>query len=230
MSSHVAKRSVEAILSVLIVLLSTPGLAGQAAAAAPPTAPEDTNWERIAHCESSGRWHINTGNGYHGGLQIDLTTWQEYGGRRYAPRADLASRSQQIAVGERIAEDRGLAPWPNCGHFGLFDSDGPVDGYEGAVTHHRHASANHHSRKTHQAHRTHRSPSAGQAPRHQRTHKASRTQAGSAYVVQRGDCLSVIADNQHIRGGTQALYDMNEHRLDEGPDHIYPGQQLRLHR
>ncbi|MFI9050525.1 transglycosylase family protein [Streptomyces sp. NPDC053427] len=229
MSSYVAKRSVEAILSGLIVLLSAlGGSAGQAAAAAPPTAPEDTDWERIAHCESSGRWHINTGNGYHGGLQIDLSTWQEYGGGRYAPRADLASRSEQISVGERIAEDRGLAPWPNCGRFGLFGSGGPAAGYEGAATHHRNPSATHHKHQTYRPHQAHRSPSA--APTHRRTHKASGSRAGSAYAVHRGDCLSVIADSQHIPGGTQALYELNKQTLDEGPDHIYPGQQLRLHR
>ncbi|KIZ19408.1 transglycosylase family protein [Streptomyces natalensis] len=203
MSSRFVKRSVEAILPVLIVLLSAPGLATRAiAAAAPPTAPADTDWEAIAACESSGRWHINTGNGYHGGLQIAPTTWRAYGGERYAPRADLASRWQQIAVGERIVEDRGLAPWPNCGHYGLSGSD---ESDNGATVTHRHPSAPHHSRPSHR-------------------------RSGRHYVVQEGDCLSSIAHHRRIPGGARALYEMNRRTLGTGPDHIYPGQRLHLHR
>jgi hypothetical protein len=115
MPSHLAKRSVETLLSVLLVMLGVLGLAGRGAAVSgAPAGPPGPDWERIAACESSGRWHINTGNGYHGGLQIDLATWRAYGGDRFAPRADLASRAQQIAVGERIVRDRGLSAWPNC--------------------------------------------------------------------------------------------------------------------
>lgn len=73
------------------------------------------DWERVAACESSGDWHINTGNGYFGGLQFDEATWEETGGLRYAPRADLASRDEQIAVANTLAERRGLTPWPICG-------------------------------------------------------------------------------------------------------------------
>ncbi|MFG2138707.1 transglycosylase family protein [Streptomyces sp. NPDC048650] len=224
MSSRFVKRSIEASLSVLIVLVCAYGLTAQAAAAAaPPTAPADTDWERVAACESSGRWHINTGNGYHGGLQIDSTTWRAYGGRDFAPRADLASRTQQIAVGERIAEDRGMAPWPNCGRFGLFGDN--QNEARGTTARHRHPSANRHSSS--QAHRT---PSAAHPHKHHRIHRGTGTRAGNAFVVQRGDCLSVIARQQHVPGGTQALYDLNKNTLEQGPDHIYPGQHLRLSR
>ena len=119
MPSPLAKRSVETLLSVLLVLLSVVGPAGPSAAAAGPAAASPgPDWERIAACESNGRWHINTGNGYHGGLQIDLATWRAYGGHRYAPRADLATRAEQIAVGKRIVRDRGLSAWPNCARHG----------------------------------------------------------------------------------------------------------------
>ena len=33
------------------------------------------NWDGVARCESSGNWHINTGNGYYGGLQFSYSTW-----------------------------------------------------------------------------------------------------------------------------------------------------------
>jgi uncharacterized protein YabE (DUF348 family) len=72
-------------------------------------------WDRIAQCESGGNWHINTGNGFYGGLQFDQGTWASNGGTAYAPRADLASREQQIAIAEKVAAGRGFSPWPVCG-------------------------------------------------------------------------------------------------------------------
>jgi uncharacterized protein YabE (DUF348 family) len=72
-------------------------------------------WDRIAKCESGNNWHINTGNGYYGGLQFDIRTWLGAGGGRFAPRADLASRTQQIAIANKVKADRGLSPW-QCAH------------------------------------------------------------------------------------------------------------------
>lgn len=68
-------------------------------------------WDRIAACESSGNWSINTGNGYYGGLQFDSQTWLGAGGGQYAPRADLATREQQITIANRLYAERGLSPW-----------------------------------------------------------------------------------------------------------------------
>ena len=81
---------------------------------APPAPSNGVNWDAIAQCESGGDWHINTGNGYYGGLQFAQGTWESYGGLQYAPRADLASREQQIAV----ASGMGLSHWPHCGSRG----------------------------------------------------------------------------------------------------------------
>ena len=75
------------------------------------------NWEGIAQCESTGNWSINTGNGYYGGLQFDNSTWASGGGLAYAPRADLASKEQQIAVAENVAASRGSSPWA-CAYAG----------------------------------------------------------------------------------------------------------------
>ena len=72
-------------------------------------------WDRIAQCESGQRWNINTGNGYYGGLQFDRGTWLSVGGADFAPRADLASRAQQITVANRLYAQRGLQPW-GCRH------------------------------------------------------------------------------------------------------------------
>ena len=68
-------------------------------------------WDRIAQCESSGNWHVNTGNGYYGGLQFNLPTWASVAGQDYAPRPDLASREEQITLANRLYAIRGLQPW-----------------------------------------------------------------------------------------------------------------------
>ena len=75
-------------------------------------------FDRVASCESGGNWSSNTGNGYYGGLQMTEHFWITYGGLTYAPRPDLASRTQQIVVAMK-ARDNGLGyrPWPNCGRF-----------------------------------------------------------------------------------------------------------------
>jgi len=68
-------------------------------------------WDSVAACESGGNWHINTGNGYYGGLQFSASTWLAYGGGDFASRADLASREQQITVANRVYADNGLSQW-----------------------------------------------------------------------------------------------------------------------
>jgi len=85
---------------------------------APPPSRNGLNWDAVAQCESGGNWHINTGNGFYGGLQFDYGTWLANGGGAYAPRADLASREQQIAVANRLFAARGRSPWPVCGWRG----------------------------------------------------------------------------------------------------------------
>ena len=75
----------------------------------------EDQWDRVANCESGGNWHINTGNGYYGGLQFNASTWLSNGGGAYAPRADLASREQQIAIATKLYNARGSSPWPVCG-------------------------------------------------------------------------------------------------------------------
>ncbi|OLP04227.1 resuscitation-promoting factor RpfA [Mycolicibacterium porcinum] len=84
-------------------------LAGQAMAAT------DSEWDTVARCESGGNWAINTGNGYHGGLQFSPSTWRSNGGGEYAPAAYMATKEQQIAVAERVLAGQGKGAWPVCG-------------------------------------------------------------------------------------------------------------------
>jgi uncharacterized protein YabE (DUF348 family) len=68
-------------------------------------------WDRIARCESGGNWHINTGNGYYGGLQFNMAAWRSNGGRDFAARPDQASRAEQITVANRYYAKAGTRPW-----------------------------------------------------------------------------------------------------------------------
>ena len=68
-------------------------------------------WNKIARCESGGRWHINTGNGYYGGLQFSLATWRSAGGSRFAKYPHRATKREQIHVANRLHAKRGFSPW-----------------------------------------------------------------------------------------------------------------------
>jgi resuscitation-promoting factor RpfA len=84
----------------------------------------DRTWNRLADCESGGNWHINTGNGYYGGVQFSEGTWLAYGGGKYAHRADLASRSHQITIAEKVLKGQGWGAWPACSaRLGLTAAD-----------------------------------------------------------------------------------------------------------
>ncbi|BCT75441.1 hypothetical protein SCMU_12830 [Sinomonas cyclohexanicum] len=85
--------------------------AGQNTGAAAPAVMNGAMWDKIAQCESSGNWAANTGNGYYGGLQFDISSWMANGGGQYAPNASLATREQQIAVANTYYAKAGLAPW-----------------------------------------------------------------------------------------------------------------------
>ncbi|WP_323186726.1 transglycosylase family protein [Streptomyces sp. NBC_00878] len=71
-------------------------------------------WGCLAQCESSGRWDTNTGNSFYGGVQFWQPTWKAFGGLAYAPRADLATRAEQIRVAEEVVSVQGWEAWPVC--------------------------------------------------------------------------------------------------------------------
>ncbi len=94
------------------------------------TAAEASTWDRVAECESGGMWSADLGNGYYGGLQFSQETWSAYGGTAFAPRADLASRSQQISVAEKVLDDRGPKAWPSCAVISGLAVDGSLPGVD----------------------------------------------------------------------------------------------------
>jgi resuscitation-promoting factor RpfB len=97
------------------VVSSNTGGSSNTGATPPAGSGGGLNWDAVAACESGGNWHINTGNGFYGGVQFDSGTWTSNGGGAYAPRADEASREQQIAIATRLYRSRGSSPWPVCG-------------------------------------------------------------------------------------------------------------------
>jgi resuscitation-promoting factor RpfA len=95
-------------------------------AATDASAASVSTWDRVAACESSGNWHINTGNGYFGGLQFTQSTWAAYGGLKYAPRADLATKKEQILIAEKVLKGQGPGAWPVCSQRAGLTRGGPA--------------------------------------------------------------------------------------------------------
>ncbi|WP_260610324.1 transglycosylase family protein [Streptomyces sp. WAC06614] len=94
------------LVPVLLCILVSAGPVSAASASRPRA-----DWDAIAQCESGGRWHANTGNGHYGGLQFTRSSWRAAGGLKYAPRADLATKAEQIKVAERLASLQGMGAW-----------------------------------------------------------------------------------------------------------------------
>jgi hypothetical protein len=102
--------------STALVVLATALILGVATRAeALPSVQFGVDWDAIAACESSGNWKANTGNGHYGGLQFTQSSWVAAGGRKFAPRADLATRKEQITVAKRLAALQGMSAWSCAG-------------------------------------------------------------------------------------------------------------------
>ncbi len=87
---------------------------GELARPLPPAPPIRPVWDLLAQCESGGNWHNASNPVYKGGLQFDAGTWARHGGLAFAPRADFATREQQVLVGERTLASQGWQAWPAC--------------------------------------------------------------------------------------------------------------------
>jgi hypothetical protein len=109
---HAATRSPK--VQSTVVSVAVVASAAVALSAAPAQAAPGNVWDAVAACESGGNWAINTGNGFYGGLQFTRSTWLGYGGGAYAATANLASKSEQIAVAERTLASQGPGAWPVC--------------------------------------------------------------------------------------------------------------------
>jgi hypothetical protein len=192
-----------ALLAPLGLLAAT----GNAAAA------DDGVWDRIAQCESGGNWHINTGNGYYGGLQFSAGTWRAYGGTAYAPTADQASRGAQIAVATKVQHAQGWGAWPVCSARAGATGAAPAADASGTAA------------KSGVTTKSAPAKPAPRAPERPATH-TNRSATRGDYTVREGDTLSLIAARQ---GTTwQRIYAANKKVIGDDPNLIVPGQRLAL--
>ena len=169
-----------------------------------------STWDKVAACESTNNWSINTGNGFYGGLQFTQSTWAEFGGLKYAARADLATKAQQIAIAEKVLAVQGPGAWPVCGpKAGLTKAMADTSGSAAAAT----STAKSTPKAT-----TKSSSSAA---------SSSKT-TGATYKVVSGDTLAGIAGDHDVTGGWQKLYAANKSVIGDNPNLIYPNQVLTL--
>ncbi|MEU3522265.1 transglycosylase family protein [Streptomyces sp. NPDC038707] len=199
----------------LTVTVSGAGLAIPLVAAGTAHAADAATWNKVAACESSGNWSVNTGNGYYGGLQFTQSTWEAYGGTRYAPRADLATRAEQITVAEQVLDGQGPGAWPACSpRAGLTRGGGAADAHtDSAAVRPARAGAR---------------PASSVSDVRPQTTPQSRAGRAEMYTVVHGDTLSGIAGEQRVPGGWRALYAGNRATIGTDPDLIMPGQRLSL--
>ncbi|MGO3089689.1 MAG: transglycosylase family protein [Galactobacter sp.] len=220
-------------------------VAGSALAAAPANAsPVSADvWDKVAQCESGGNWSINTGNGYHGGLQFSQQTWNAHGGTGSAANA---SKAQQKNIAKKVLKSQGPGAWPHCSKAaGLTRSNGGAAS-AGAATQQapvqKRATTNYSNQKVQRT--------AKQTPVQQRTvqqapvrqqsaakHVAPAVQAptvaktdakgsGKFVTVKSGDTLGKIADSNNVKNWVD-LYSVNADEVSD-PNLILVGQKLEL--
>lgn len=172
----------------------------------------DAQWDRLAQCESGGNWAINTGNGFYGGLQFSRGTWTAFGGGRYAPTANKATRAEQIEIGGKVAASQGWGAWPSCSRkAGLWGTAPTAPG--SAISRSSNKAASRSATRT---------PIAGPT----NTAKGGSVGKGK-HVVRAGDTLSSIASVNKIDGGWQQLFSANRSVV-KNPNVLRVGQVLSL--
>ncbi|GHH02184.1 transglycosylase family protein [Streptomyces rubradiris] len=239
------RRPSKAVRAVTLAGVTGAAVAAPLMAAGNASAATASQWDAVAQCESGGNWSINTGNGYYGGLQFSASTWAAYGGTQYAATADQASKSQQIAVAEKVLASQGKGAWPVCG-TGLsstpYNGSAPapsVPSAQDSGTSTRSADQQAASRSaerpaastgksTSTSKSTGSGKSTGGASKTVTTPTGKKVKKGDGeYKVVEGDTLSTIAAEHHVAGGWQKLFELNKDIVQDA-DLIYPGQQLHL--
>lgn len=199
-------------------------------AAGNASAATGSEWDAVAQCESGGNWSINTGNGYYGGLQFSSSTWAAYGGTAYASTADQASKSQQIAVGEKVLAAQGKGAWPTCGtglSSAAYSGGSSTPAAPSTSSGSSSAGGSQDDRSSEQP--ASRSQERPVAKKTVTTPTGKKVKKGDGeYKVVKGDTLSSIAEKHHVKGGWQKLFKLNHDIVDDA-DFIFPGQQLHLH-
>ncbi|MFD7336185.1 transglycosylase family protein [Streptomyces violascens] len=220
-SSSIRRRGTAVLIGAAVVApLALLGVAGPASAA------DSGVWDRIAQCESGGNWHINTGNGYYGGLQFAAGTWRAHGGGAYASTADKASRAQQIAIATKVQRSQGWGAWPVCSRQAGAYGSAPAAGEPAQKPARKPAQKKAESSPQQAAPKPHKAPAPQPRTAPLRTESAPAAPAGGSYTVRSGDTLSAIAAAHGT--GWEALYAANRAVIGGDPDLILPGQQLKI--
>lgn len=193
-------------------------------------------WDNVAQCESGNNWSINTGNGFYGGVQFTNSTWAAYGGLAYAPRADLATKGQQIAVAERTLGGQGKGAWPVCGK-GLGGADvSSVPQQQAPQQQEAPQQQQQAPQQQQQVQQQAPQQQRQQAPQQQVQEQAPQQQSYSApraqqngprYTVVSGDTLAKIARVHGVQGGWQAIF-ANNRGVISNPNLIFPGETITL--
>ncbi|MFF5187018.1 transglycosylase family protein [Streptomyces sp. NPDC000345] len=181
-------------------------------------------WDRIAQCESGGNWHINTGNGYYGGLQFSAGTWRAYGGTAYASTADKATKAQQIAVATKVQKSQGWGAWPVCSSRAGATGSAPAN--SGSSTGSASTKSTKSTKSSKPAAKSGSSSSGSSQAPERTTANTSRGTGRGDYTVRVGDTLSTIAAGHNTTW--QRLYTANKGVIGGDPDLIMPGQRLAI--
>ncbi|GLW59431.1 transglycosylase family protein [Kitasatospora phosalacinea] len=211
------------------------------------SAADVSTWDKVAQCESTGNWSIDTGNGFYGGLQFTSSTWAAFGGTAYAPQANQATKAQQIEIAEKVLAVQGPGAWPVCSvQAGLTQGGAAaqVDTSSSAASTSSNSatsSTSNNSASTGTSTSTKSSKStttdsdaaatnttdSGQSSyQGHKSWKKSGNTGGNTYTVKSGDTLSAIA----AANGTtvDALFSANAQTIGGSADVIYPGQVLTV--
>ncbi|GAB3487405.1 transglycosylase family protein [Flexivirga lutea] len=193
-----------------------------------------STWDRVAACESGGNWAINTGNGFYGGLQFTHSTWIAFGGGAYASNANLASKSAQITIAEKVLASQGPGAWPVCSvRAGLTRGGGSPNVNPAPAPQAAPQKTYTAPKKTYTAPKVSRSAERAQAPT--KSYSAPKkvdsapkvALSGKTFTVKSGDTLSKLAQSYHVKGGWQALFAANKGTVND-PNLIFVGQHLNL--
>lgn len=214
MSSSILKR----LVGVLAALALAVGIS--TVTAGPAEAASKTVWDRVAACESGGRWKINTGNGYYGGLQFSPSTWRGYGGKKYASQANRASKAEQIAVARRVLAGQGPGAWPVCSRkAGLTKQNGKAN---------RNATPASNPGATAAKKSSSAASSKSAVSKAKSAVKKSTKKSSATYItVRSGDTLAKLARRHQIKGGWKALWKLNKSRL-KNPHVLRIGQRIKI--
>jgi LysM repeat protein len=204
LSSKITRRLIGLVATLALTL-------GISFGAAPPASAAKTVWDKVASCESGGRWNINTHNGYYGGLQFSSRTWKGFGGKKYASNAHKATKGEQIAIARRVLAGQGPKAWSSCGRKAkLTKKNGKANKKATPAT----------------------NPGAKKAskPASKPAKKPTATPVSSTSKtvrVKSGDTLAKIAKRNHVDGGWRGLWELNKKTV-KNPNNISVGQVLKI--